>query len=100
MSQLVFSHLMVRPGYAFVSSHRRFFCAAGRATVTGGSPQPRRAGPRRDTFLERIRRAASQPALARPGAPNLSRLADAAIESLSDLPTSEPGYVPHALPIM
>lgn len=72
---------------------------AGRATVTGGSPQPQRAGARRDTFLERIRRAASQPALARPGGPNLSRLADAAIESLSDLPTSEAGYAVCMLPI-
>ncbi|KAK9825791.1 hypothetical protein WJX74_008013 [Apatococcus lobatus] len=66
--------------------------SSGRATVTGGSPQPQRAGPRRDSFLERIRRAASQPALARPGGPNLSQLADAAIESLSDPPTSEAGF--------
>ncbi|KAK9867163.1 hypothetical protein WJX84_006525 [Apatococcus fuscideae] len=65
--------------------------SSGRATLTGGSPQAQRAGPRRDSFLERIRRAASQPALARPGGPNLSRLADAAIESLSDLPASDAG---------
>ena len=56
----------------------------------------RGSGRRKESILEQLKRVASQPALAGPSAPSLTRMADAAISSVSlapdaSLPPRAPG---------
>ncbi|KAK9815340.1 hypothetical protein WJX72_001978 [[Myrmecia] bisecta] len=56
----------------------------GRGKTRGQKAHEVMQGRRRESFLDKIKRAASQPALAGPSGPNLAKLADAAITSVAE----------------
>ena len=53
-------------------------CRPGRQAAAGSAQQP---GRRRETFLDRVRRVANQPALAGPPGPSLATVGETAIAS-------------------